>query len=87
MGSVYISSGQLQNALAELTKVTTLDPTNAKAHYSMALVYRRLGRMGDADREIDLFQTLKSSHDKLEEVYGKTRSTGKRTDGAAPDTR
>lgn len=86
LGSVYMSSGQLQDALAELTKVTKLDPTDAKAHYLTAQVYRRLGRTGDADREAELFQTLKSSHEKLGDVYEQMRRTARFRDAGPPDT-
>lgn len=55
------------------TPRTELDPTDARAHYLTAEVYRRLGRTEESKREMNLFETLKSSHDRLVEVYSQMR--------------
>jgi tetratricopeptide (TPR) repeat protein len=82
MGSIYLSSGQLHEALAEFNRATSLDPTNAKAHYSLAQVYQRLRQKSDADREMELFRTLKSSHSRLADVYDQIRKAEKPADKA-----
>jgi len=46
-----------------------LEPTNATVHYRLAALYRKMGRMDDAKREVELYQKYKDMKEKLRAVY------------------
>ena len=46
-----------------------LEPTNATVHYRLAALYRKMGRMDDANREVELYQKYKDMKEKLRAVY------------------
>jgi lipopolysaccharide biosynthesis regulator YciM len=74
LGKIYLSSTQTDKAVAEFKSVIAVEPTNAQAHYSLSHAYRKLGRMKDADDEVKVFQTLRSSQHQLEDVFGRMRT-------------
>ena len=51
----------MAQALKELEAANRLDPRSAQTHYELAIVYRKLGRVEDADREMQSFMTLKAA--------------------------
>ena len=69
MGNVLARMGRQQEAVNHLLKATRLDPTNSNAHYRLAQLYRRLGRIADADRETALFDDLEESKKRIREAY------------------
>ncbi len=83
MGKVYASSGQFDKAVVEFDKVIAADPANSSAHYGLSQVYRKLGRSEDAEREVALFRTLRSSQRELGDTFGRLR--GGTTDDPDPD--
>jgi len=46
-----------------------LEPTNATVHYRLATLYRKMGRVDDAKREVELYQKYKEMKDKLRATY------------------
>jgi|SRR5579871_2114585 len=60
LGKLALREGNLREALQELELAVKLDPKGAKYHYSLSQVYRKLGRMTDADQEVLKFQDLKN---------------------------
>ena len=46
-----------------------LEPTNATVHYRLATLYRKMGRLDDAKREVELYQKYKDMKEKLRAVY------------------
>ncbi len=51
-GQEALARGDLENARQELSQALMLDPNSFEAHYSLADVYHRLHRPGDAIREL-----------------------------------
>lgn len=46
-----------------------LEPTNPAAHYRLATLYRKEGRVGDAKREVDSYKQYKNLKEKLRATY------------------
>ncbi len=64
-----IELDQPDKALPLLKASIELEPTNATAHYRLATLYRKMGRMDDAKREVELYKEYKDMKDKLRGVY------------------
>lgn len=69
LAKVLIELDQPDKALELLKASVQLEPTNSTAHYRLATLYRKMGRMDDARREIDLYRKYKDMKDKLRAVY------------------
>ncbi len=52
---LYTQSGRLALSVEHLKKVLAIVPTEARAHYRLAVVYRKQGQTAAADRELALF--------------------------------
>lgn len=61
LGSLALQSGQSARALAELQAAEKLRPANAATHFALARVYRRLGRISDADTQMSFYNKWKES--------------------------
>ena len=61
LGNLALSKGQLAYAVTQLEAATKLSPSDSRAHYALSRAYRRLGRVEDADRELETFQSLKGT--------------------------
>ena len=61
LGDLALKHGNPNTALQEFTTAAKLDPRNAKAHFGLSKVYRRLGRTEEASREAKLFQHLQDA--------------------------
>jgi tetratricopeptide (TPR) repeat protein len=72
LGKLALRDGNSPEALRELEAAVHLDPKGSKNHYALAQVYRRLSRLSDAEREVQVFQTLKG---KEAGPYGKPSGT------------
>lgn len=64
-----ISMNQTQEAISLLESAVKDDPTNVVAHYRLSMLYRRVGRKTDSDREMDTFHHYKDVKDKLGKVF------------------
>jgi Tfp pilus assembly protein PilF len=60
---------QADKALPLLEDAIKLEPTNATAHYRLATLYRKMGRVEDAKREVELYQKFKDMKEKLRALY------------------
>jgi tetratricopeptide (TPR) repeat protein len=69
LAKTLIEMNQPDKALPLLEASVQLEPTDATAHYRLGTLYKRLGRMDDAKREIELYQKYKDMKDKLRAVY------------------
>ncbi len=58
---IYSARADYPKALQHLQAASTLDPLNSTPHYRMAGIYRKLGRAADAEKEMALFEHLKSA--------------------------
>lgn len=56
MGSLRSEQGDFAGAIQYLTKAILLEPLNASAHYNLAMVYKMLGRVVDAEKEMEKFK-------------------------------
>ena len=66
---VYISTNKTDEAISLLESAVKDDPTNMVAHYRLSILYRRAGRVADAQREMDTFHHYKDVKDKLGKVF------------------
>jgi len=73
MAAIDEDNNDFAAAAAKLEAVLNDDPTNILAHYRLSAVYRRLGRVGDAKRELDAFQHYKQLKTKMFEIYTEMR--------------
>lgn len=60
---------QADKALPLLEDAVRLEPTNATAHFRLATLYRKIGRVDDAKRELELYQKFKDMKEKLRALY------------------
>ncbi len=64
-----IEMNQPEKALALLEETVQLEPTNATAHYRLATLYRKMGRVDDSKREMELYKKFKEMKEKLSALY------------------
>jgi tetratricopeptide (TPR) repeat protein len=69
LAKVFIEMDQPGKALPLLEASAQLEPTNSTVHYRLATLYRKMGRVEDAKREVELYQKYKEMKDKLRVVY------------------
>ena len=50
----------MTKALYHLSKAVEIDPQGATPHYRLSVLYRKLGRTGEAEKEMQLFEKTKS---------------------------
>lgn len=58
-----------QEAVRYLRMAVQADPLNGSAHYQLAQAYRRLNMGEMAQKEMHLFEEIKSAKDRVEELY------------------
>lgn len=64
-----ISTKRTSEAIPLLEKAEKDDPTNLAAHYRLSQLYRREGRLQDAQRETELFMHYRGLKDKLAGIF------------------
>jgi tetratricopeptide (TPR) repeat protein len=69
LAKVLIEMDQPDKALLLLESSAQLEPTNATVHYRLATLYKKMGRLDDAKREVELYQKFKEIKDKMRTVY------------------
>jgi pentatricopeptide repeat protein len=60
LGNFLLDKGKIVEALKEIERAAQLEPHNSKIHFSLARIYRRLGRGEEASREMQAYQETKS---------------------------
>jgi tetratricopeptide (TPR) repeat protein len=63
LGKLAMRDGDTQGALGHLQAAEKLSPRNKSVHYSLAGLYRRLGRSEEAAKELREFESLKEDQD------------------------
>jgi tetratricopeptide (TPR) repeat protein len=63
LGSLALAKGNAQEAVELLKRAADLDPKGGKVHFALSRAYRRLGRREDADKEFQLYQSLKDEQE------------------------
>jgi Tfp pilus assembly protein PilF len=69
LAKTMIEMNQADKALPLLEDTVQLEPTNATAHYRLATLYRKMGRVDDARREMELYKKFKEMKEKLLALY------------------
>ena len=69
LAKTLIQMNQPEKATTLLEEAIQLEPTNAVAHYHLAILYRKQGRLEDANREVDLYKKYKEEKEKLRAIY------------------
>ncbi|MDP9161839.1 MAG: tetratricopeptide repeat protein [Acidobacteriota bacterium] len=62
LGKMQLERGDARNAISNLEAGARLSPDSDYMHYQLALAYRRDARAQDAEREMKVYQALKSRH-------------------------
>ena len=69
LAKTLIAMNQSDKALPLLEQTVQQEPTNATAHYRLATLYRKMGRVDDAKRETELYKKFKEMKEKLQALY------------------
>jgi Tfp pilus assembly protein PilF len=69
LAKALIGMNQTDQALQLLEAAVQLEPTNATAHYRLSTVYRKLGRVDESKREVELYKKCKDMKDRLRALY------------------
>jgi tetratricopeptide (TPR) repeat protein len=64
-----ITTNRTKEAIPLLEKAEKDDPTNLAAHYRLSQLYRREGRLQDAQRETELFMHYTQLKDKMNKIF------------------
>lgn len=68
-----ISTNQMNEAVPILENAVKDDPTNIVAHYRLSVLYRRAGRIADAQHQMNEFTHYKALKAKLGQVFQQVR--------------
>jgi tetratricopeptide (TPR) repeat protein len=60
LGKLQLEQGDTKSAISNLEAGTKFNPDGDYIHYQLALAYRRVARTEDAEREMKLYQAIKS---------------------------
>ncbi len=60
LGSAYYEIGKPDEAIEELQKAIEISPNLAKAHHQLSTVYKSIGNIQEAEKELNLYKSLKS---------------------------
>ena len=66
LGKTLIDLGQVSEAIEHLEIAARAEPSKDYIHYQLSIAYRRASREADADRELELYKSLKASKRKRE---------------------
>jgi tetratricopeptide (TPR) repeat protein len=69
LAKTLIEMNESGKALPLLEETLKLEPTNPAAHYRLAILYRKNGRVEEANREVDLYKKYKEAKEKLRSLY------------------
>jgi tetratricopeptide (TPR) repeat protein len=61
LGNLELNDGRVTEASRHLEQVVKLAPLSSQAHFALARVYRRLKRVEDAQKEMDLYNRSKEA--------------------------
>jgi Tfp pilus assembly protein PilF len=59
LGILFADQQRMPQAIEEFQRAITLEPGMAFAHYRLAQAYQRIGKMDQAERELQLYQRLR----------------------------
>lgn len=68
LGKIYIEKGETEKAIIQLEAAVSADAKRDYIHYQLSIAYRKASRREDADRELKIYQELKSQNRKTENL-------------------
>jgi tetratricopeptide (TPR) repeat protein len=68
LGKIYIEKGETERAIIQLEAAVSADADKDYIHYQLSIAYRKASRKEDADRELKIYQDLKSQNRKTENL-------------------
>jgi tetratricopeptide (TPR) repeat protein len=75
LGIIYANSGRGEDAVREFKKAIESDPDGAEPHLELARLYRQIGRIDEANLELETARKLAPrSHASLEEIIDSTET-------------
>jgi Tfp pilus assembly protein PilF len=69
LGKILITMNQPQKAQQMFERAVRIDPTNDIAHYRLATLYRKQGKLVEAKEEVALYLKYKGMRDKMEKIF------------------
>jgi tetratricopeptide (TPR) repeat protein len=69
LAATLIEMKENDKALPLLEDAVRLEPTNATAHYRLGMLYRNMGRIDDARRQVELYKRCEDMKAKLRAVF------------------
>jgi tetratricopeptide (TPR) repeat protein len=66
LGKIFLEKGNVEKAIEHLESAVLAEPSKDYSHYQLSIAYRKASRKEDADRELKLYQKLKSENRKIE---------------------
>lgn len=69
LAKLLIQMDKDTEALAILEETLRMDPANSVAHYHLAILFKKAGRVEDAKREVELYKKYKDMKEKMRAVY------------------
>lgn len=68
LGKIYNEKGETEKAIERLEAAVNSDAKKEYIHYQLSIAYRKAARREDADRELKIYQELKSANRKTENL-------------------
>lgn len=83
LAHVLTETGDEVGAAPLLERVVTADPTNTMAHFRLSAVYRKLGRLEEAKRELTEYQRYRAIKERMRTIYKSMREEAPSEDAGA----
>jgi Tfp pilus assembly protein PilF len=87
LGRVLTTMEKPGEAMKYLRMAVRSDPLNGEAHYRLALLFRTLQKKDEAQKEMQLFQEIKQTKDRVKELYKQMKKQPKSQDDDMPDVK
>lgn len=69
LAKVLVTMNQPKDAQQLFERAVQIDPTNDVAHYHLATIYRKAGRIDEAKQQVNLYLKYKQMKDKMDKVF------------------
>jgi tetratricopeptide (TPR) repeat protein len=86
LGRVLLQLDNAHEAVKYLEQAVASDPLSATAHYQLAQAYRHLQMSEKAQKELQLFQEIKTTKDRVAQLYQQMNRNAKPSADDVPDT-
>jgi Tfp pilus assembly protein PilF len=69
LAKLLVTMNQPKEAQQLFERAVQIDPTNDVAHYRLATLYRKAGRIDEAKQQVDLYLKYKQMKDKMDKIF------------------